>query len=141
MVISDELKFPRVLPVDAFRKRRKVEAVDAVPPAARIGAFKREWNRGRGDERQPQQRQRLGPEEEARVRRQIRQANQNFEEQGVFLRLLLTRTDDGYLLEVYDCTGDTMCQVAGDLTIGLDELPILLRNLEAEAGLLVDTRT
>lgn len=34
-----------------------------------------------------------------------------------------------------------MYQAATDLTITLDDLPVLLRNLEEKTGLLVDTRT
>ncbi|HET98424.1 MAG TPA: hypothetical protein ENN98_07005 [Desulfurivibrio alkaliphilus] len=141
MVISDEFKFPRVLPVDPFRKERKVEAVFAIPAIARIGAFKRGWNRNRQEERPPPRRHRLRPEEEQEVRRQVEQANRNFENHGILLRLLLTRTDEGYQLDVYDCTGDTECRVASDLQVTFEELPALLRNLEEEAGLLIDTIT
>ncbi|ADH86961.1 hypothetical protein [Desulfurivibrio alkaliphilus] len=142
MVISDEYKFPRVLPVDPFRKRRRVEEVDPVPAVARIGAFRREWNRNRGGEQQSAPRPRnLNAEQEQEVRRQVRHANRKFEEQGIFLRLVLSRREDGFHLDVYDCTDNTMCQLAADLVITLDELPTLLRNLEDEAGLLVDTRT
>lgn len=141
MVISDEFKFPRVLPPDPYRKSRRVEPVDWAPPVAKVGAFKREWDRGKEEERPPPKRQQLGEDEEKEVRHLVVQANRNFEEHGISLRLLLTRTDDGYLLDVYDCVGGTECQVASDLFIGLDELPNLLRNLENEAGLLVDTIT
>lgn len=141
MVISDELKFPRVVPVDPYTKTRRVEAVDSVPPVARVGAFKREWNRGREDQRPPPRRRRLNAEEENEIRHLVERANRNFAGQGVLLRLLLTKTEEGYLLDVYDCIGDTMCQVAADFTITLEDLPNLLRNLEEKAGLLVDTLT
>ncbi|MDF1615711.1 hypothetical protein [Desulfurivibrio dismutans] len=141
MVISDEFKFPRVLPVDSFRKRRRVEEVDPVPPVARIGAFKQEWNRRRGEQRQSPRPRSLNAEQEREVRRQLRYANGKLEEQGILLRLVLSRQEDGFHLDVYDCTDDTMCHLAADLVITLDELPMLLRNLEEEAGLLVDTRT
>lgn len=141
MVISDELKFPRVLPVDPFRKSRKVEAVFALPPIARIGAFKQGWNREQGEERPPPRRRRLNADEEREVRHQVEQANASFAKHDISLRLLLTRTDEGYLLDLYDCIGDTMCQVVSDMQITMEELPALLRNLEDQAGLLIDTIT
>ena len=141
MVISDELKIPRVLPVDSFRKSRKVEAVFALPPISRIGAFKQGLNQEQGEERPPPRRRRLNDDEAKEVRHQVERANSNLAKHGIALRLLLTRTDEGYLLDLYDCIGDTMCQVISDMQITLDELPALLRNLEDQAGLLIDTVT
>lgn len=141
MVISDELKFPLVVPVDPFRKERKVEAVFAIPAIARIGAFRQGWNRNREEERPPPKRRRLDADQEREVRRQMERANLNFENHDIQLRLLLTRTEEGYQLDLYDCTGDTVCQVVADLLVTFDDLPALLRNLEEEGGLLIDTIT
>ena len=141
MVISDEIKFPRVLPVDAFRKKRRVEEVFAIPGIARIGDFRQEREQQREQQRPPPKRRPLNDSEVRAVRYQVQRANRDFEQQGVQLRLLLTRTDDGWLIDVYDCTDDTVCQLAADLHLTVDELPALLRNLEAESGLIIDTVT
>lgn len=141
MVISDELRFPVVQPVKKFHKERKVEEIFELTASSRIGAFKREWYGQRERGRRPPRRRHLNDGEKRGVREQVERANRNFERQGTPLRLVLTRTEEGYLLDVYDCTGDTVCQVAHDIHISLDELPTLLRNLEGEIGLLVDTVT
>ncbi|MDZ7640454.1 MAG: hypothetical protein U5J62_00255 [Desulfurivibrio sp.] len=141
MVISDELRFPVEKPVPSFQKERKVDEIFEIPASSRIGAFKREWHKVREKWRQPPRRRHLNDGEKHDVQEQVRRANRNFADHGTPLRLVLTQTDDGYQLDVYDCTGDTECQLAHDIHISLDELPILLRNLEGEIGLLVDTVT
>ena len=139
MVISDEIKFPRPIRIDPYRADRKVEAVDNVPPIARIGAFKREWNRRRGEAFQGRQPQPLGPDEADGVRLLVERVNTSLADHNVLLHLVLLKTDEGYLVDVYDCTSQTACTVVRDLEVSLEDLPVLLRNLQEEAGLLIDT--
>lgn len=139
MVISDEIKFPRVLPVEAYRADRKVEAVEGTPPIARIGAFKREWNRRRGAQHQASRAATLSPEEAAAVRFLMERVNASLEDHRIMLHLVLVHTDEGFSVDVYDCTGNEACSVVRDFEMAISDLPILLRNLEEEAGLLIDT--
>jgi len=140
MVISDEIKFPRVLPVEAYRADRKVEAVEGTPPIARIGAFKREWNRRRGSaQRQASRAAALSAEEAAAVRFLLERVNASLDDHRIMLHLVLIRTDEGFAVDVYDCTGNESCTVVRDFEMAISDLPFLLRNLEEEAGLLVDT--
>lgn len=140
MVISDEIKFPRPVHIDPYRKERKVEATDGITPIARIGAFTQHWNREREGEESPRHpRRQLTPNEESELRHLLTQANTGLEQRHILLRLVLTKDETGYALDVYDCTNDDICQVVGDLVISLDDLPALLRNLEEQSGLLIDT--
>ncbi|MEW6500383.1 MAG: hypothetical protein AB1456_02790 [Thermodesulfobacteriota bacterium] len=140
MVISDELKFPRIRPVEPYRADRKVEAVDGTPPVARIGAFKREWNRRRGALAQPAKRATpLTAEEAEGVRQLVNRVNTSLEDHQILIHLVLIRTEDGFGVDVYDCTGNEACTVVKDFELSLADLPVLLRNLEEEAGLLIDT--
>lgn len=140
MVISDEIKFPRPIHVDPFRSAdRKVEAVDTVPPIARIGAFKREWSRRREGNKEEAQPVPLGPEEAEAIRLLVDRVNTSLEDHQIMLHLVLIRTTDGYVLDVYDCTGEDACAVVRDFVVALDDLPALLRNLEEASGLLIDT--
>lgn len=140
MVISDEIRFPRTQPVKSLARKRKVEAVDATTPVARLGSFKQSWQRQRQEDKPPSRRQ-LDDDELKEVFGLVRQANQCFDKNDIKLHLMLTQTDEGWLIDVYDCTSNDICEIAGDIHINLDELPILLRNLETESGLLVDTVT
>lgn len=140
MVISDEIKFPRPVHIDPYRKERKVEATEGITPIARIGAFTQKWNREReGGESPRQPRRHLTPTEESEIRHLLGQANAGLEQRHILLRLVLTKDETGYGMDVYDCTNDTICQVVGDLVISVDDLPALLRNLEEQSGLLIDT--
>jgi hypothetical protein len=140
MVISDEIKFPRIRPVDPYRADRKVEAVDGTPPIARIGAFKREWNRRRGETaHRPQQASALSPDETEAVRHLVERVNTSLEDHRILLHLVLVKAGEGYVLDIYDCTGSEACTVVRDFDIAIADLPLLLRNLEEAAGLLIDT--
>jgi len=138
MVISDEIKFPRPIRIDPYRSEKKVEPIDGLTPVARIGAFAREWQRNREERRQ--QGQALFPStEETAVRRLVEQVNSHLENQKIFIHLVLIKDELGYSLDVYDCTGNEQCAIIGDVVIDLNDLPVLLKNLQQEAGILLDT--
>lgn len=139
MVISEEIKFPRIQPLDAYRAGRKVEAVDGSQPVFRIGAFKREWDRRRGAAQQPRRPGMLSPEEAEAVRQLVERVNANLDDHHILLHLVLVQTEEGVSVEVYDCTGQDACTVMRDFEIAVSDLPLLLRNLEEESGLLIDT--
>jgi len=140
MVISDEIKFPKPVQVDPFKAERKVEATDAVFPLARVGAFKREWSRRQGQgKRSARARRQLNPDEEGSVRRLVERINNRLEDQRIGLHLVLVKDEDGFALDVYDCTDNIACTVVKDIFVSLEDLPVLLKNLEEEAGLIIDT--
>ncbi|HSR37069.1 MAG TPA: hypothetical protein VLL73_07780, partial [Desulfurivibrionaceae bacterium] len=73
------------------------------------------------------------------VRHLVERVNLSLDDHRILLHLVLVRTDEGYVLDVYDCTGNEACTVVRDFEIAIADLPLLLRNLEEEAGLLIDT--
>lgn len=139
MVISDEFKFPRPITPAPYRSERKVGAVDGITPIARIGAFKREWSRSREEERRRQEGAYSSPADGQSVRRLVERVNNHFANQSISLRLVLTSAENGYGIDVYDCTETDRCVIIGDVIIDPTDLPLLLRKLEQETGLLLDT--
>ena len=140
MVISDEIKFPRVTVVDPFKTERQVDSVDGVNPVHPVGAYLREWQRRkRGTQRTEREPMPLPATREKAVRRLIDRVNEHLEQRKIQIHLVLTKEDDGYTLDVYDCTSDQVCAIIRDIVISVDELPALLRNLQDEAGILIDT--
>lgn len=138
MVISDEIKFPRPIRTDPYRTKKKVDPIDGLAPVARIGAFTREWQRSREERRR--QGQALFPSpEESSVRRLVQQTNTHLENRKIPIHLVLIKDEHGYSLDVYDCSDQTQCSVIGDVVIDLNDLPLLLKNLQQEAGVLLDT--
>ena len=138
MVISDEVKFPRPVKIDPYRQKKKVEAIDGINPVARIGAFKRDWQRHREDDRE--KKTLFSSVDEKSIRQLINNVNVHLENQQILIRLVLVRDQaGGYGLDVYDCTSGDLCSIIHDVIIDLDDLPILLRNLQQETGILLDT--
>jgi len=137
MVISEEIKFPRPIRIDPYRRKKKVEPIDNLSAVARIGAFTRDWQRNREDRRGQST---VSPTpEEASVRHLVQQVNTHLENQNILIHLVLIKNQDGYSLDVYDCTGNEQCAIIGDVVIDLNDLPMLLKNLQQEAGILLDT--
>ncbi|OGQ98563.1 MAG: hypothetical protein A2505_01800 [Deltaproteobacteria bacterium RIFOXYD12_FULL_55_16] len=138
MVISDEIKFPRPIRIDPYRTEKKVDPVNGLAPVARIGAFTRDWQRDR-DGRRQQGQTLLSATEETAVRRLVAQVNLHLEKQKILIHLVLIKDEHGYSLDVYDCTGNEQCAIIGDVVIDLNDLPVLLKNLQQEAGILLNT--
>lgn len=138
MVISDELKFPRPITVDPYKKETQVEAMDGITPVARIGKFKREWQQGRG---RPRKRNwvPLSDASEASVRRLVDRINEHLLSHQILIHLVLSRHGDSFSLDVYDCTRDDVCTIIHDMVIDLQELPALLGKLQRESGIIIDT--
>lgn len=138
MVISDEIKFPRPIRIDPYRHEKKVEPVDATVSVAKIGAFRREWQRSR-EERRSQAESLLPPSKTEYLRHLVSQVNAHLEARHIPIHLVLSKKEAGYIIDVYDCTGDERCVVIGDVLIDLNDLQILLKNLQQESGILFDT--
>ncbi|MFZ5775952.1 MAG: hypothetical protein ACOY3Z_10765 [Thermodesulfobacteriota bacterium] len=138
MVITEEIKFPRPIRVDPYRAEKKVAPVDGTPVVSPVGAFRREWQRSR-EERHTRGREELPPRDEATIRRLLAMINSRLEARGILIHLVLIRDQSGYSIDVYDCTGNERCAIVGDVVVELADLEALLRHLEQESGILLDT--
>lgn len=135
-----EIKKPAPLPVKKPTPTRKdVSPVEKVVAATPVDKLLKRWRRTK--ERHGENRRKAPLSQEAKndVRTLIEKTNTAFQRQSVPIRLVLTQEADGYVIDVYDCHDDGACRIVRDLVIDLDELPVLLRNLDRESGILVDT--
>jgi len=135
-----EIKKPTPLPVKQPTPIRKdLSPVEKVVAATPVDKLLKRWRRTK--ERQGESRRKAPLSQEAKtdVRALIARTNTDLQRQSVPIRLVLTKEDDGYVIDVYDCHDADACRIVGDLIINLDELPVLLRNLDRESGILVDT--
>ncbi len=141
MVISDEMKFPPPVRVEPYKGGEELEVVEGVAPLKRIGDFQQAWGRAR-EEAGRQARQKKGadlPGGPQQVKELVEQVNRRLTDQGILLHLVLVRDEEGYTLDVYDCTDNEVCTVIRDFIVHVDELPLLAYKLENRIGLLVDT--
>ena len=139
MVISDELKFPKTTAVDPFKTETKVKDVDNVPPVEKIGNFRRQWQKNQERKSNEKGKKLLTEEESKTVRSMVDKVNKDLTSHNVLIHLVLTHDEDGFSLDVYDCTDNQVCKIVKDIIINVDDLPVLIRNLQQEAGLLIDT--
>lgn len=139
MVISDEFKFPRPLDWSKFTDPRRVKEVYGVSPIVPIKHVQRRWYQSGEEERPPaaEDNNHVG----MALQQLIDQVNASLLDNGVEIHLTLVRREEGYALEIYDCTSLDVCRIIKAETVDLAELPLLLKNLQEGAGLLVDTET
>lgn len=102
--------------------------------------LRREWEKGKKGERREKIPLSALPEEKT-IRRIIMRVNEDLIARGLPLRLVLSQSEEGYAVEIYDCSGNVSCQVVQDILLNLQQLPTLLSNLERESGILIDTKT
>ena len=75
---------------------------------------------------------------EKSIRYTIGQVNADMAAQGLPLHLVFAKHENGFALDVYDCSYNEACRVSYDVPIPLDNLPGILGNLEHETGIIVD---
>jgi len=73
------------------------------------------------------------------VCRLLEQINQQLERQGTMIHLVLVADDDGFVIDLYDCSDQQACRVIHDISIGINDLPLLLARLTQKVGIMVDT--
>ncbi len=134
-----EIKNPNPLPPQkAVPLREDLDPAERVKYVERVGRFKTEWARRRKKELPASGRVTLSFEEEKEVRSMIDKVNMDLENHGVLIHLSLVRDEDGFSIDVYDCTSEKICTIVRDIVIDVGDLPSLLYNLQKETGLIID---
>ena len=72
------------------------------------------------------------------LRLMVDQVNSNLAACGIPIHLVIAKDDDGFAIDIYNCSDGEACRIIHDLNITVNELPSLLARLQQEAGLLVD---
>ena len=141
MVISDEMKFPPPVRVEPYKAGEELEVVEGIAPLKRIGDFQQAWRRAREEAGRRERREKAAelPGGPRQVKELVEQDNRRLDDQGILLHLVLVKDEEGYTLDVYDCTDNQVCTVIRDFIVQVDELPMLAYKLENKIGLLVDT--
>ncbi len=138
MVISDEFKFPRPLDWAKFSDPHRVKEIYGISPVMPITHLQRRW-----DKKPEEEGAEAGEEDQVGMALQqlVDQVNGRFESHGVEMHLSLLRKEEGYALEIYDCTDLEVCRIIKDEVVDISALPLLLKNLQEGVGLLVDAET
>lgn len=139
-MVVHEIKNPMpAQPTKLVPEERELDPVFAASAIARVKRFKQEMEKNREFERRRQGRRPLTPETHRTVREMVEHVNANLEKNGILVHLVLSKNEEGYAVDVYDCTNNQVCEVIRDIYIDLDDLPSLIRKLQQETGFIVDT--
>lgn len=140
MVITDEFKFPEPPARAKPRgKARGVERIDAIPPVLPVKRYWRKWQKSKDRQFVDRVDESLPDGVEKSLQISIDKVNSNLRKHDVPIHLALVRRNGAYELDVYDCSDRRICRLIRDHEVHLDDLMGLLRNLQEEAGILVDT--
>lgn len=140
MVITDEFKFPRPPRIDTGESPLRLKAIPGMEPMLPVNHYTRKWQRDKNkpsfekfEETQPDQ-------TEKNLHLLINQVNENLDKLNIAIHISLVRHETGYSLDIYDCTNNFICQLIKDKAIHITDLPQMLRNLQEEAGILIDVK-
>jgi len=76
---------------------------------------------------------------EKSIRYTLGQVNEEMAAHGLPLHLVFAKSENGFALNVYDCSYDEACRLSYDVPVPLDRLAGVLGNLLRETGIIIDT--
>lgn len=77
---------------------------------------------------------------EKSIRSTLVQVNADLAAHGLPLHFVFTKNENGFALDLYDCSYSEACRLTYDVPISFDNLPGVLGNLQHETGIIVDTK-
>lgn len=134
-----EVKNPAPLPVLTEQSPRKTEPAEKISPVIRVRHLKKEWPRRPFPGRGRQQKEAENEVGLLALRQMIDKINADFERGGIAIHLRLQKAEGTVILEIYDCSNGTVCEVLKDREITPAELSSALVTLQQETGLVIDT--
>lgn len=134
-----EIKNPVQAPLVPKRSVERItEPVDEINHLVRINQFRQFWEKSREKGERQEYRPTMSPATEQTANRLIQQLNEDLERHHIAVHLTLSAAPEGFFLEIYDCTDTHACYIVGDLFIPEHDLPLFVRSLQQEAGIIVD---
>lgn len=137
-----EIKDPAAVVTNAQPKptRLDLEPTIAVQQAQAIGRLLGSRREPAVNEREVRRRRMVALDSAAmrEVRRLLEEINGQFAAQGTMIHLTMVAGDDGVAIDLYDCSDGNACRCIHDISIDINDLPILLARLMQKTGIMVD---
>ena len=136
-----EIKNPTLVvsPTSAKEKERDVDPVFDIEMASHVKRFEKVYEQSRDHRQNPEKEPSGHWRSHDTVREMVERVNNNLEKHGILVHLVLKKDEDGFSVEVYDCTSNEVCEIIRDMIVDLNDLPALIRKLQQETGFIVDT--
>lgn len=113
--------------------------IGRVRPVDRL-VLRQEWEKRKERGRRPEPSPRPSLTERS-IQQMVNQANEDLAANGLPLRLVLAKNDEGYSLDIYDCSDETLCRLAQEVPLDLNHLLTTLDNIQHETGIIVNIKT
>jgi hypothetical protein len=139
MVITGEYRDPPRRRIDTGEAPLKLREIAGISPTMPLNYIQKQYRHGTGASYLESVDETLPEGAERALQLLILQTNQDFISHDIAIHLGLVKSSEGYQLDIYDCTDGHVCKLVKDKTIHIEELPKLIRNLQQEAGILLDT--
>ena len=139
MVITAEYKFPPRPRIDTGEAPLKLREIPGISPVLPLRYIEKKYRQGTGFNYIEEVEESLPEGAEKTLQALIIEANQDFIARGVDIHLGLKKTDAEYELDIYDCTDGNVCKLVKDDAVHIEDLVSLVRNLQKESGILIDT--
>ncbi len=141
MVITDEFKFPRPPRTDTGESPLRLKEIPGLDPLLPVNQYTRKWQRGKNwPPPQERREEELTDQSEKDLHLLVKSVNENLTKLNVAIHIGLVRHETGYGLEIFDCTNNFVCRIIKDKAIHITDLPQMLRNLQEEAGIIIDVK-
>lgn len=137
-----EIRDQKPLPSEPKPRAKRVfppTPIGRVRPVDRL-ALRQEWEKRKENRQQEEVRPPQSLEERS-IREMISRANEDLTANGLPLRLVLAKDDEGYRLDIYDCSFDEECRLSHDVRLDLNKLVTILDNIQHETGIIVNVMT
>lgn len=130
---------PIVTPTTAKGQGRDVDPVFDIEMASHVKRFEKVYEQSRDQRQNSKEESSAFTRSHDTVREMVERVNNNLEKHGILVHLVLKKDDDGFSVDVYDCTSNEVCEIIRDMIVDLNDLPALIRKLQQETGFIVDT--
>lgn len=130
---------PVVTPPTTKVQERDVDPVFDIEMASHVKRFETVYESSRDQHQKSEDESSGFQRSHDTVREMVERVNNNLEKNGILVHLVLKKDDDGFSVDVYDCTSNEVCEIIRDMVVDLNDLPALIRKLQQETGFIVDT--
>ena len=130
---------PIVTPPTTKVQERDVDPVFDIEMASHVKRFETVYESSRDQQQKSEEESAGFQRSHDTVREMVERVNGNLEKNGILVHLVLKKDDDGFSVDVYDCTSNEVCEIIRDMVIDLNDLHALIRKLQQETGFIVDT--
>ena len=139
MVITDEFKFPQPPRIEPGARGRGVDRIDGIISVLPVKRYWRKWRKNKDRHYLKGVDKSLPDGAEKTLQILVDNVNENLQKHQVPIHIALVRIDNGYEIDIYDCSDNRVCRIIRENEVHFEDLSTLFHQLQEESGILIDT--